>query len=125
MIKFTEKGSFKRTEKYLDRLKNQATYSILDKYGAMGVTALANATPVESSETANSWYYTIEKWKGYYSIRWHNRNVENGIPIVVLLQYGHGTSSGGFVQGTDYINPAIRPIFERISQEAWEEVTRV
>ena len=98
---------------------------ILNKYGALGVTALSNATPADTGVTAHSWSYTIVDTPGYSSIRWHNSNVRDGIPIVVLLQYGHGTGRGGFVQGRDFIMPAIRPLFDQITEEVWKEVTRV
>jgi hypothetical protein len=125
MITITQKGSFDKTERYLRRLKESERIAVLSKYGSIGVNALANATPVDSGETANSWYYSIVQRRGYYSIRWHNRHVENGIPIAVLIQYGHGTGTGGYVQGRDYIMPAMRPIFDQIAAEAWREVTRV
>jgi hypothetical protein len=89
----------------------------------MGVAALSNATPVETGETANAWYYKIVRRKGYYSIRWYNSHIEDGMPIAVLLQYGHGTGTGGYVQGRDYINPAIRPIFDQMINDFWREVT--
>lgn len=125
MITFTEKGSFNNIEKYLNRLRTQNLSSILDKYGELGVNALSNATPVDSGQTANSWYYTIKQRKGYYSIRWHNRNNENGKPVAILIQYGHGTRNGGYVQGRDYINPAIRPIFDQMVSDFWKEVTKI
>lgn len=125
MISVTTKGSFSNTERYLKRLQNPNLLLILNKYGSQGVTALSNATPRKSGLTAESWKYTITQRKGYYSIRWHNTNVKNGIPIAVLLQYGHGTRNGGYVQGRDYINPALRPIFDQIAAEAWKEVTKV
>lgn len=125
MIEFTEKGNFNRTERWLSRLKSQELSAVLNKYGSLGVNALSNATPKESGETANSWFFTTVSRPGYYSIRWHNSHVEDGIPIAVILQYGHGTGTGGYVQGRDYINPAIRPIFDQIVAEAWREVTRV
>lgn len=125
MIKITQRGSFKHTERYLARLKIEDVVRVLNKYGDIGVQALSSATPRDSGVSADSWYYTIDQRKGYYSIRWHNRNVKDGIPIVVLLQYGHGTRNGGYIQGEDFIMPAIRPIFERISNEAWKEVTRI
>lgn len=125
MITITQKGSFNNTERYLNRLKTQDAFNVLSKYGSIGAAALASATPVDSGETAASWYYSIVIRKGYYSIRWHNRHVESGIPIAVLIQYGHGTRNGGYVQGRDYIMPAIRPIFDMISAEAWREVTKV
>jgi hypothetical protein len=125
MITFTEKGSFNNTESYLRRLKTQDVSRILNKYGHQGVVALSNATPRDSGLTAESWYYSIVQRPGYYSIRWHNRNERNGIPIAILIQYGHGTRNGGYVQGQDYIMPAMRPLFERIAAEAWREVTKV
>jgi len=125
MINFTETGDFNNTEAYLARLKQEDLSSVLNKYGEMGVNALSNATPIDSGLTAQSWYYTIESRRGYYSIRWHNSNVQSGLPIAVLIQYGHGTRNGGYVQGRDYIMPAIQPIFDQIAEEAWREVTRV
>jgi hypothetical protein len=125
MITITEKGSFKNTERYLSRLKSAQLYATLNKYGSLGQNALSNATPTESGLTAASWSYTIEQRPGYYSIRWHNSHVESGIPIAVILQYGHGTGTGGYVQGRDYIMPAIRPIFDQMAAEAWREVTRI
>ena len=125
MITITEKGSFKNTERYLQRLKSEQQYAVLSKYGSLGVNALSNATPVESGLTAASWSFTVVQRRGYYSIRWHNSHVENGIPIAVILQYGHGTGTGGYVQGRDYIMPAIRPIFDQIAAEAWREVTKL
>ena len=124
-ITIVQKGDFNTTEAYLERLKRQEQYRILSKYGSLGVAALSNATPVDSGLTAASWSYTIVQRKGYYSIRWHNSNHVNGIPVAVLIQYGHGTGTGGYVQGRDYIMPAIRPIFEQIAAEAWREVNRV
>ena len=125
MITITQKGSFKNTERYLARLKTAELYAVLGKYGSLGVNALSNATPTESGLTAASWSYTIEQRTGYYSIRWHNSHIEDGIPIAVILQYGHGTGTGGYVQGRDYIMPAIRPIFDQMANEAWKEVTRI
>jgi hypothetical protein len=125
MITFTEKGNFNNTERYLNRLKRLELQSVLNKYGNLGMVALSNATPVDSGETAESWYFTTVARPGYYSIRWHNRHVEDGRPIAILLQYGHGTGTGGYVQGRDYINPAIRPIFDQLAAEAWREVTKI
>jgi len=118
MITFTQKGSFKNTESYLRKMNEKELFATLGKFGSVGVNALSNATPTESGETANSWYYTIEQRRGYYSIRWHNRHIEDGVPIAVILQYGHGTGTGGYVEGRDYINPAIRPVFDQIAAEA-------
>jgi hypothetical protein len=125
MIEFTERGDFSNTERYLRRMKTLELNAILTKYATLGQNALSNATPVESGETAASWYYSIVQRPGYFSIRWHNRHVEDGVPIAVILQYGHGTGTGGYVQGRDYIMPAIRPIFDQIVDEAWREVTKV
>jgi hypothetical protein len=125
MITFTESGDFKNTERYLEHLQRDDLASVLNKYGSLGVNALANATPVDSGLTSESWYYTIESKRGYYSIRWHNNNINEGESIAILIQYGHGTRTGGYVQGRDYIMPAIRPIFDQIAAEAWREVTQV
>jgi hypothetical protein len=122
-IKFTQSGGFDRTEAWLGRLKSRAQFAALAKYGAQGVAALSAATPVESGLTAQSWTFTITQRAGYYSIRWHNTHEEAGVPIAVMLQYGHGTGTGGYVQGRDYINPAIQPIFDQIAAEAWKVVT--
>lgn len=125
MFTFTQKGDWEPTKRYLDRLKNLQLAAVLNRYGEMGVNALSNATPVESGLTAASWYFeTVSRGKSYYSIRWKNSHIESGIPIAVILQYGHGTGTGGYVQGRDYIMPAIRPVFDKIAEEAWKEVTR-
>ena len=125
MITFTEKGSFNNTEKYLQRLKTAELFAVLNKYGSLGAAALSNATPVESGLTAGSWSYDIVQRSGYYSIRWRNSHIVDGRPIAILLQYGHGTGTGGYVQGRDYINPAIRPIFDQMAAEAQREVTKI
>ena len=124
MITFTQKGDWGRTTRYLDRMKRLQLNSILSRYGQMGVNALSNATPVESALTASSWYYEVESRRGYHSIRWYNSNVNQGVPIAIILQYGHGTGTGGYVRGRDYINPAIRPVFDQIANEVWKEVTK-
>jgi hypothetical protein len=125
MVSFSQKGSFKNTEQYLSRLKSKQVFDILSKYGTIGMNALSNATPKDSGETSQSWSYTIVQRPGYYSIRWHNSHVNDGVPIAIILQYGHGTGTGGYVEGRDYINPAVRPIFEEMANEAWKEVTRI
>lgn len=124
-IEITQKGSFDNTERYLKHLSQDDLYATLSKYGTLGVNALSNATPSRTGLTAQSWYYEIVQRKGYYSIRWHNSNVHEGKPIAILIQYGHGTGTGGYVVGRDYIMPAIRPIFDQIAAEAWKEVTKV
>lgn len=125
MISFRQKGDFSKSMRFLERAKNVIRIGELDKYGRAGVAALASATPIESGETANSWYYEIVRTKGSVSIEFHNSNIQNGVPIAIILQYGHGTGTGGWVQGRDYINPAIQPIFDNIANDAWREVTRL
>lgn len=125
MIKFSQKGDFSKLTKFLERAKETVKLGDLDRFGRAGVAALASATPVETGLTANSWYYEIEHNNGSASISFHNSNIQNGVPIAVILQYGHGTRNGGWVQGRDYINPAIRPIFDQIANEAWKEVTKL
>jgi hypothetical protein len=125
MITITEKGNFNNVTRYLNRLKKADVLAVLSRYGNLGVVALSNATPVDSGATAASWWYSVVARSGYYSIRWHNSNERNGIPIAVLIQYGHGTGTGGYVQGRDYIMPAIRPVFDQILAEAMREVTKL
>lgn len=124
MISFRHKGDFAKTARYLEKANKGAKLSVLDKYGREGVAALASATPIESGKTANSWYYEIERGAQSASITFLNSNVNKGVPIAIILQYGHGTGTGGWVEGRDYINPAIQPIFDRLADEAWEEVTK-
>lgn len=124
-IEITQRGSFNKTERYLRKLQTIQLFAILNKYGAIGVSALSSATPVESGETAASWSYNIVTRPGYYSIRWRNSHINDGVPIAILIQYGHGTGTGGYVQGRNYIMPAIRPIFEQIAADVWREVTEI
>ena len=125
MISFRQKGNFKKLTRYLERAKEVVKLGDLDKYGREGVQALSSATPVDSGLTASSWYYTIENKNGTAKIMFNNSNIQNGVPIAVILQYGHGTGTGGWVEGRDYINPAIRPIFDKIAESAWREVTKL
>lgn len=125
MIKFRHKGDFSKTTRFLEKAKNAVCIKNLDKYGREGVAALASATPVETGQTASSWYYEIVQKNGSTVINYCNSNIQNGVPIAVILQYGHGTRNGGWVQGRDYINPAIRPLFDKIANEAWREVTNL
>ena len=125
MISFRHKGDFSKLTRYLERAKNAVRLGDLDRYGREGVAALSSATPVDSGLTASSWYYEIVRKEGSVSIVFNNSNIQNGVPIAVILQYGHGTGTGGWVQGRDYINPAIQPIFDRIANDAWKEVTRL
>ena len=125
MISFRQKGDFSKLTSYLERVKGVAKMSNLDKFGEAGVAALASATPVDTGLTANSWYYKVERSDGSASINFYNSNIQNGGPIAIILQYGHGTGTGGWVQGRDYINPAIQPIFDKIANDAWKEVTKL
>ncbi len=124
MIRFRHRGNFSDTTKFLERAKRAVRLSDLDKYGREGVAALASATPVDTGLTASSWSYEITNKNGIITISFLNSNVQNGVPIAIILQYGHGTGTGGWVQGRDYINPAIQPIFDKIVDNAWREVTK-
>ena len=124
MITFRQKGDFSKLTRFLERAKNAVKIGDLDKYGREGVAALSSATPVDSGETAKSWYYEITNKNGRATITFYNSNIQNGVPIAIILQYGHGTGTGGWVEGRDYINPAIQPIFDKIADSAWREVTK-
>ena len=124
MIRFRQKGDFSKLTRFLEKAKEAVHLGDLDKFGREGVAALASATPVDSGGTATSWYYEITNKNDTVTISFHNSNIQNGVPIAIILQYGHGTGTGGWVQGRDYINPAIQPIFDRIADYAWKEVTR-
>jgi hypothetical protein len=124
MIKVKHKGDFSKTVKYLKRVSKASQVADLERYGKEGVEALAAATPVETGKTANSWYYVIERTKSSVTLKFLNSNIQNGIPIAVIIQYGHGTRNGGWVEGRDYINPAIQPIFDKIRDDVWREVTK-
>jgi hypothetical protein len=122
-ISIESKGSFQKTERFLDRMKKGDIFAALDQYAQIGVAALAAATPVDSGLTASSWTYSVAKKGNAYWIIWKNTHVVDGQPVAILLQYGHGTGTGGFVRGRDYINPVIRPIFDQIANEVWKVVT--
>ena len=124
-IRFTHKGDFSKTTKFLTRAKNSVRLSDLERYAKKGVEALAAATPVESGLTANSWTYEIVNEKGSITINFINTHVNKGVPIAVIIQYGHATGNGGWVEGRDYINPAIQPIFDEMVREIWREVTNL
>ena len=124
MISFKQKGDFSELTGFLEKAKGGVHLSILDKYGREGVAALASATPVDSGLTALSWYYKVEHTKNGASIGFYNSNIQNGVSIAILIQNGHGTRNGGWVEGRDYINPAIQPIFDKIANEAWREVNK-
>ena len=122
MITIRQKGDFSKLDRDFERLKEVVKMGDLDKYGREGVAALASATPKDTGKTADSWEYKIERSNGMTSISFYNTNVNKGSNIAILLQYGHGTRNGGYVQGRDYINPAIQPIFDKIAESAWKEV---
>lgn len=125
MISFRQKGDFSKLTSYLEKAKETIKLGNLDRYGREGVKALSSATPQDSGKTASSWYYEIEHKNGSASISFHNSNINKGVPIAIILQYGHGTRNGGWVEGKDYINPAIQPLFDKIASEAWKEVTKL
>ena len=125
MIRFRQKGDFSKLTRFLERAKEVVKIGDLDRYGRAGVAALASVTPTDSGLTANSWYYEIERGNGVTKIVFNNSNIQNGVPIAVILQYGHGTGTGGWVEGRDYINPVIQPIFDEIAENAWKEVTKL
>ena len=122
MIRITTKGDFNNTFRFLNKMSKFQINKILEKYGQMGVEALRSATPIDSGKTAESWGYEISVGKEGATIHWTNTNQNKGVYIAVILQYGHGTGTGGYVRGVDYINPAIRPVFDKIAEEAWMEV---
>ncbi len=124
-IVFTHKGSFKNTDRMLQRMSRFEISRILNKYGERGVAALSAATPVDTGKTAESWEYEVEKTHTGWAISQNNTNINNGVNIALILQLGHGTGTGGYVEGIDYINPALAPLFDQLANEAWQEVTKV
>lgn len=122
-VNFEVSGGFTKTEQFLNRMKRREYLNVLDEFGRDGVQALRNTTPVDSGATAEAWDYEIKRTRNYTEIVWTNSNINDGVPIAVILQYGHGTGTGGYVQGRDYINPAIRPVFDKIAEKAWKVVT--
>lgn len=124
-ITFKHTGNFKSTETLFKKAQRMVVLPILHKYGSAGVSALANATPVNTGLTANSWTYEIIADRRGYRIEWHNTNKNAGVIIAVILQYGHGTGTGGWIPGRDYINPAIRPIFDRFVSDILKEVSNL
>ena len=124
MINIRQKGDFKNLSSFLEKTKEKLNLGLLDKYGREGVAALQAATPKNTGKTSESWYYKIERKNGSVSLTFHNSNQNKGVPIAIILQYGHATGNGGYVEGVDYINPALRPIFDKIAEEAWKEVKK-
>ena len=125
MISFKHKGNFSKLTNYFEKVKNVLHVGLLDKYGKRGVEALASVTPSESGKTAQSWYYDVKHTKGRVTLSFYNSNIQNGVPIAIILQYGHATRNGGWVEGRDYINSTIQPIFDEIVKEAWKEVKKL
>lgn len=125
MITVRQKGDYSKVTRYLEKIKKGVNIKSLEKYGRQGVEALASNTPVLTGLTANSWYYEIENKNGRVKISFCNSNIQNGVPIAIILQYGHATRNGGWVEGRDYINPAIQPIFDEITNNAWKEVNEL
>lgn len=124
MIRIKHKGSFRNTERFFAQAGRSTPETILRKYGQLGVTALASATPTEHGTTAAAWSYEISSNAQGCAIYWTNSNVHDGVNIAMILQYGHGTGTGGYVKGVDYVNPALEPIFNQLAEEAWREVTK-
>jgi hypothetical protein len=126
VIKVTNRGSFSKSLAFLQRMQRREQFAVLHKYGPLGVAALKGATPVEHGETAQGWYYEIVDKPGYFAIHWLNSHMDNDgqVPVAVLIQYGHATGTGGIVQGRDFINPALRPIFDQMAADMWKEVTK-
>lgn len=124
MITFVHKGNFEKTETFLKRAKEAEFLNRLDAVAREGVSALAAATPVNTGKTASSWDYEIVRTKTGATIYWTNSNVNDGVPVAILIQYGHSTGEGAYVQGTDFINPAMVPVFNNIAESAWREVIR-
>ena len=125
MIKIKHRGDFRKTEKFLSRVKKMDFARLLAPYGQQGVTALAEATPKRSGEAASSWGYEIKITSKEVKITWTNSKMAGNVPLVILIQYGHGTGTGGYVQGLDFINPALRPVFDKICDAVWREVTQL
>lgn len=123
IVTFKHRGNFKKTERFLNRIKGRKYLNALEQFGIEGCNALAAATPVRTGKTASSWTFEIERTSAHTRISWLNTNVNQNVNIAIILQYGHGTGTGGFVQGQDYINPAMKPIFDAIAENVWREVT--
>lgn len=125
MINIRQRGDFKKTEKFLKKSFGKNYIGVLERYAQQGVSALSAATPIDSGTTSVSWSYKIIQNKDGFSIVWENSNEVKGVNIAIILQYGHGTRNGGYVSGIDYINPALKPIFDKMADAAWKEVTRL
>jgi len=124
VIEVTHQGDFKNAERFLKRMSRRQQFGWLDSYGIRGVDALSNATPKDTRETSRRWRYSVTEKRGRITITWYNDNEDDGVPIVILIQYGHATRNGGYVQGRDFINPAMQPLFDQMSDEIWKRVTQ-
>ncbi len=125
IIVIKHRGNFEKTERFFKRMLDFEVEEVLAKYGEKGVAALSAATPINTGKTSSSWFYEIEKTGGGYNIVWSNSNVNDGVNIAAIIQFGHGTGNGGYVSGVDYINPSLEPVFKELAEEAWREVTRL
>ena len=124
MVSFEQKGNFSNLNSFLEKAKEGVNVGILNKYGKQGVELLSKVTPVDTGLTASSWSYDIVRSNGSVTLNFNNTNIQNGCPIAIVLQYGHGTKEGGWVEGIDYINPVIQPLFNKIANDAWKEITK-
>lgn len=124
-ISITQKGDFRKTTNFLTKAQKTQYWSILHRYGQEGVRRLELATPIDTHETAKSWFYEILEDANSFTLQWSNSNIQNGVPIVILLQYGHATKDGGYVVGRNFINPTMKPIFDQLGLEMWREVHRL
>lgn len=122
-LSFIISGSFQKTESFLRSAPHVNVRAILESCGQQGVRALAGSTPQASGAAANSWYYEVVRTASGWTLSWNNSDVESGFPVAVMLQYGHSTGTGGYVQGQDYINPVLKPVFDKIADQAWKAVT--
>ena len=122
MLRIKQTGDFSKTTKFLNKILKRDYIAVLKKYADQGLIALQNATPVDTGKTASSWGYEISQSNGKYTITWTNSNIAGYVPVAIIIQYGHATKNGGFVQGIDYINPAMKPIFDKMAKDAWKEV---
>ncbi len=125
MVRFRHRGNFNKTEKFFKGAKDKKYLQVMEKYGVEGIRALSQATPIDTGRTASLWDYEIHHSSGAHKIVWTNSNINGSVTIAIILQYGHGTGTGGYVQGRDYINPAMRPIFDKIANDVWKEVTNL
>lgn len=123
-FRVSHRGNFRNLERFLGKVSTLDISVALHKFGVLGVNALESGTPEDTGYTAGSWSYQVEVSRGRYSISWHNSHIVDGVPIVILLQFGHGTGTGGYVQGRDFINPALKPIFDQIATGVWNEVKK-